>query len=177
MCKIHIGLFFLELLLKHTSNMSMIKCFISNYFIGVILFALSFQSCSASRSSDADNCTACKDVISYVMLVQKMEKYDSNNSLSGKERLAIYAMTFINEGLNSGKILKKELNKYTYLFELKVREDGRLKSVTIQNPNHEDANEKYFIDYLKCLPRCEFWDDYSGIDKDAVTSIIVPVRF
>ena len=146
-------------------------------FISELLLPLYFTCCSTFHRVEADVVPIDNDILSYEQLLNRMRKYENGNCASEKERLTIYAMTFLQDGLHSGKILKEELDKYTYLFEFKVQKDGRIRSVAIQNSNFEGCNDKYFLEYLIKLPQCEFWKDYSGSDKDTITTFVVPLHF
>lgn len=145
--------------------------------IVVILFSLNCQSCCGCNCSNKAIDTPDSDIISYEQLIGKMDKYETPNCPSGKEKLVVYAMVFLQEGINSGKILQKELDKYTYLFELKVSKAGRVIDVSIQNSEIKGANDEYFIEYLKKLPQCKFWEAYDGKDKESLTTIYLPLRF
>lgn len=142
------------------------------YLLIVFFFSLMSQDCSGFNSLSSSD-----DIIPYEQIISKMEKYENQNCSSEKERLAIYAMTFLQDGISSGKILKNELDKYTYIFELKIFKDGKVRNVTIQNSDTKGANDKYYIDYLNKLPQCEFWNAYLGNDKDSITTIVIPLRF
>lgn len=144
--------------------------------IGVILFTLNCQSCSGVSCSKII-VTPVNDIISYEQIIGKMDKYITPNCPPGKERLVVYAMVFLQEGISSGKILQKELDKYTYLFEIKVSKAGRVIDVSIQNSEIKGANDEYFIEYLKKMPQCKFWEAYNGKDKESITTIYIPFRF
>lgn len=118
-----------------------------------------------------------KDTITYENIVCKMKKYENKNNSSGKERLVLYTTVFLQEGLNSGKILIKELVRYTYLFECNILMDGRIQSVAIKDTPKSSDNDQYFIDYLMTMPRCKFWKSYNGSDKDSITTIYIPLKF
>lgn len=145
--------------------------------IGVILFSLNCQSCSGCNCLNKAIDIPDGDIIPYEQLISKMDKYLTPNCPPGKERLVVYAMVFLQEGINSGKILQKELDKYTYLFELKVSKAGRVIDVSIQNSEIKGANDEYFIEYLKKMPQCKFWEAYDGKDKESLTTIYLPLRF
>lgn len=149
----------------------------SYLLIVIFISVLNYLSCFGLNCSNIKNDNSDDNIISYKQIISKMSKYENRYCSSEKERMAIYAMTFLQEGINSGKILKKELDKYTYIFEFKIYEDGRIMDVVIQNSEPKGSNDIFFIDYLKKLPQCEFWKEYSGKDKDSITVIFVPLRF
>jgi len=112
----------------------------------------------------------------YDQLINKINVY-GNQIVSEKEKLSIYVMFYLQEGLNSGAIIKAPLTKYTYLIDCHISEIGKIESVSILNSENKDDNEKNLIKYLKQMPQCTFWKLYSGADKEATTSVIIPLRF
>ena len=96
----------------------------------------------------------------------------SNRGSSTIEDMGLYIIIYL-----SGLKLKYELDKFTYLLECYVSEDGSMQNVIIKNSEIEGSNDQCIIDYLMKMPRCEFWNSYSGTDKDSITIINIPLHF
>lgn len=96
----------------------------------------------------------------------------SNRSSSTIEDMGLYIIIYLR-----GLKLKYELDKFTYLLECYVSEDGSMQNVIIKNSEIEGSNDQCIIDYLMKMPRCEFWNSYSGTDKDSITIINIPLHF
>ena len=96
----------------------------------------------------------------------------SNRSSSTEEDMALYIIIYLR-----GLKLKYELDKFTYLLECYVSDDGSMQNVIIKNSEIEGSNDQCIIDYLMKMPRCEFWNSYSGTDKDSITIINIPLHF
>lgn len=96
----------------------------------------------------------------------------SNRGSSTEEDMALYIIIYLR-----GLKLKYELDKFTYLLECYVSEDGSMQNVIIKNSEIEGSNDQCIIDYLMKMPRCEFWNSYSGTDKDSITIINIPLHF
>ena len=88
------------------------------------------------------------------------------------EEMSLYVILYLN-----GLKLKYKLDKFTYLLECYVLEDGSMQNVIIKNSEFKSSNDQCIIDYLMKMPRCEFWDSYSGADKDSITTLLIPLRF
>ena len=138
----------------------------------MLLFA-ALGSCSTYSFSSTNESN--KDILTYDSILNRMTKFE-DKTYSAKEKLLLYVRTFLIEGLNSNLILRDEINTYTYLFECVITEDGRMQNVVIKDSNPEDSNGKYFIEYLMKIPKCEFWDSYSGIDKEQTIKVLIPLH-
>ena len=142
-------------------------------FIGRVFLFDILVSCSTYKISSKNENN--KDIITYDSILKRMTKYE-DKKYSTKEMLLLYVRTYLFEGLNSGVILKNEIYNYTYLFECVVTEDGKMQNVSIKNSSHEDSNGKCFIEYLMKMPKCEFWNSYTGSDKERTTAFVIPLH-
>ena len=136
-----------------------------------VIILLSLKSCSTypiSLSKDKDERNR---VLTYDYILDSMNDI-SNRDSSTIEDMALYIIIYL-----SGLKLKYELDKFTYLLECHVSEDGSMQNVIIKNSEIKGSNDQCIIDYLMKMPRCEFWDTYSGTDKDSITIINIPLHF
>lgn len=145
--------------------------------LGLILFLFVVQSFSLYNSKQSNDSVKVNCEVTYEQLLDGMKKYESRYDTLEIGKLYIYLMAYLDEGLKYRRIVKNELDKFTYLLEFHVSEDGNIQNVIIRNSEFEGSNDKYFIEFLMKMPQCEFWKSYSGTDKDSITTILIPLVF
>ena len=142
----------------------------------MLLLSLCLHGCNTAaittKGSKIDETT----LISYNSIVNEMSTFNTD-STSTKEMMMTYVLAYLSEGLRMGRILKGKLDKYNFLIECHVSDDGRMQDASIKNSSPEGSNDESFIEYLMQMPQCEFWNTYNGPDKEEITSFVIPVRF